>query len=161
MGSGSPEITLRFVVLWGLFIFAGCDFYYGVSRYGSLAQFPSPDCVEAVVRKAPGVTEVDVSHSKGGRPLKLSGIKPASDVYNYYYRGDEFEGQVLIEHQYDGSTTFHQMYGRLNEPVPQERVDAVLPIMTHIEVQLKRDCGFQPSRGELNQSCSRVECPED
>jgi hypothetical protein len=30
----------------------GCDMWYGISRYGSLSQYPKPDCVEAVIRRA-------------------------------------------------------------------------------------------------------------
>ena len=138
----------------------GCDFWYGFSRYGPLSQFPQPDCVEAVVRHAPGVQDVEATHSKGGRPLTLTGIKPASDVYSYYYRGADFEGQVLIEHAYDGSTSFYQMYGRVNAPVPQERVDAVRPVMAYIERELASKCSFQPAQGQLDQSCSHVNCPE-
>ena len=138
----------------------GCDFWYGISRYGHLSAFPQPDCVEAVVRHAPGVQDVEARHSKGGRPLTLTGIKPASDVYSYYYRGTDFEGQVLVEHAYDGSTAFYQLYGQLNHPVPQERVDAVRPVMAYIERELASNCGFQVAQGELKQSCSRVECPE-
>lgn len=154
-------MAFRLFLLASLVASAGCEFYHGVSRYGALSEFPPPDCVESVVRTAPGVNDVEVRHTKGGRPLKLTGIKPASDVYSYYYLGDDFEGQVLVEHQYDGSTSFHQMYGRLNAPVPQERVDAVLPVMARIEAELGRRCGFRPKRGKLEQSCLRVECPND
>ncbi len=154
-------MVLRLIALSSLLILTGCEFYYGVSRYGALSQLPPPSCVEAVVRAAPGVNTIDVRHSKGGRPLKLTGLKPASDVHSYYYHGNDFEGQVLVEHRYDGSTTFHQMYGRFNSPVPQERVDTVLPVMAHIEAELARKCGFEPSRGELAQSCSRVKCTRD
>lgn len=140
---------------------AACDFYAGISRYGELSRFPEPDCVEAVVRQTPGVEQVYVRRYEGGRPLTWTGVKPATDVYSYAYVGADFEGQAIVEHRYDGSTSFTHTYGRLNAPVPQERVDAVRPVMVRIERELAARCGFAPSDGELEQTCmGNAECPE-
>ncbi len=138
----------------------GCEVGYGIGRYGPLAKLPEPDCVEAVVRQAPGVEGVEVRQFEGGRPLTITGVKPASDMYTYSYHGADFEGAITIEHEYDGTTNFHQGYQRINSPVPQQRVDALRPVMAYIERELASRCGFEPAHGALQQSCKRVECPD-
>ena len=136
----------------------GCDPYYGIIRFGALETLPAPSCVETAIRSIPGVQEEEFIRGEGSRPLTWTGIQKPDDVYAYLYRGEDFEGAVTLARDYAGRTRFRQNYGGLHQVVPQEKVDAVRPVMMRIEEILTTRCGFKLLDRDLEQICSGVEC---
>jgi hypothetical protein len=140
-------------VLWG------CDSMYGVSRRATIPSPPPLACVETVIRRAPGVEDVQYSRTEGNRPLTWTGVEPATDVHTFAYRDGQVRGFLQVTVEYDGKTTFSQNLTDINRKPPQEQIDASRPVMRWIEERLEAECGMSGLPLAVEEHCSGVDCP--
>jgi len=149
------------MVVAGIAILAasGCDFLYGVNRHTRLPTAPDFECVGQVIRRAPGVDDVEYRRTAGGRPLTWTGLKPPTDVHTYLYRDGEILAALQVTIEYDGRTDFSQHLLDINRKPPQSQIDASRPVMHWIEEQLETECGITGLASAIEEWCKGVECP--
>ena len=71
-------------------VLAGCDTFYGFSRFGSTQQIPKPDEIEAVITSIPDVKKVTKELVSPGRSFSLyEGVRKAPDYYQFQIYGTE------------------------------------------------------------------------
>jgi hypothetical protein len=138
-----------------------CDTMYGVRREEALKELPDLKCVERVVRAAPGVREVHLWSSQGGRPLTLSGIQQADEEFTFFYTANEpkIQGALQLIRHYTGKVEFSQTHLLINRPADPVVIANTRPVMREIEIAMSRECGIPELPGNIKETCHGVECP--
>ena len=67
----------------------GCDTISGVTRSANIRSLPDLQKVQSHIARYPEIKEVKMEQRVGSRPLTLTGIKPADEVYYLSYFGGE------------------------------------------------------------------------
>jgi hypothetical protein len=99
--------------------------------------------IKEVIETTPGIDEVHYKFTEGGRSLTSTGIKPPSQVYNFWYRGGtNVHGSLRFIVDYKGTVDYSQSLVEMDSRPPQKWVDATRPVMIAIEARLERECGL-------------------
>jgi hypothetical protein len=141
---------------------AACDPLYGVIRQASKLQTePTPECVENIIRSAPGVLAVQHDqYAAAGRPITLSGLKPPSIAHRFSFTGsNQIVGSLEYEVDYKGQVSLSIENQRMAAPPPQEQITASRPVMRFIERSLEAKCGMTNLSVKIKESCRKVACP--
>ena len=136
---------------------SGCDFAYGVMRDAKLDIEPPQECVNRVIKNAPGVTEVRYEARHDGEGL----LHPTPWIYNYSYRGtpeSHIIGTLQIYKEYDGQLSYHNTLLGLNIKPPQVEIDATRPAMRSMETELANQCGVAGLPSNIKETCMGVSC---
>ncbi len=142
-------------------LLSGCDTISGVTRSADLRSFPDIRALKAKIESYPEIDEVILEEREGSRPLKLSGIKPADQVFYLRYSGGEsVRGTLMFIRDFQGKVGYHQSLLAMNRLPPQDWIDETWPIMKRIESDMEKEFGFDEIPETLRVSISRVEDPE-
>jgi hypothetical protein len=149
------------VLIVTLLLSVGCDTTYGVSRRARVSALPNLSQVKARIETYPEIDEVKFEKRVGSRPLTLSGIKSADEVFSLSYSGNPaVRGTLMFERNYKGEVRYHQSFLSLNRKPSQEFIDATWPVMKKIEADLERVFGLRDLRASLVVRISGVDDPE-
>src|SRR5690349_799070 len=89
--------------------FAGCDTFYGVRREAKLAELPDLAAVRARIESYPEMLEVKSSERTGGRPVTLTGLKPANRVFTFSYTDHaNVHGTLVFDRNSKGEVAYSQ-----------------------------------------------------
>lgn len=126
-----------------LFLFTGCDTFYGITRRASIDKCPAREQVESVLYSIPEISTVEYIADKGGYPLTLKGIQRPSVIHNYFYSdGKNVHAHLQFLVDYNGKVFYSQTLLCMHSPPPQEWIDATLPVMQKVEKRLEVDLGI-------------------
>ena len=151
--------ALPFLLLLSLALCTGCDPVFGVSRRARVSFMPEPARVGAAIRATPGVDDVQYRFSEGGRPLTLTGIKPADHVHTFSYRGgSNVHGSLQFVVDYKQGVEFSQTLLRMGSRPPQNWIDATRPVMILIEARLEETCGLTNLQASVVERSIGVRC---
>ncbi len=136
---------------------AGCDPLYGINRHALLPSLPDLSCVETAIRSVPGVGAVRRESEEGGRPITWTGIQAPDRNHYFHYEVGPWSASLLLSVDHAGEVELSQHLVQLGEPMPQEAVDTVRPVMVQIERALAERCGVEPLGGAIEEHRSGVD----
>jgi len=140
---------------------SGCDTISGVSRTAAVHKLPDFDQLRARIEGYPEVSKVKFWEREGGRPLTLTGIKKADQVYYLSYSGGEdVRGILTFKRNYNAEVQYNQSLTAMNSRPPQAMIDASWPVMKKIEKDLEENFGLQEITNTLRIRIFRVKDPE-
>jgi hypothetical protein len=120
---------------------------------------PRSALIESTIRDTPGVDHVTYRYSTGGRPLTLTGIKPADQVHTFRYEGGEnVRGSILFVVDYKGRVDFSQSLMMLGKRPPQAWINESRPVMIEIEKRLEQQCHLSNLTALVEERCFGVKC---
>jgi hypothetical protein len=152
---------MKYLILAITLVLCGCDTISGVSRSAAIQKLPDLQRVKVHIEGYPEIEGVRFWEREGGRPLTLTGIKKADEVYYLsYWGGDNIRGTLMFEKNYKGQVTYSQTLTMLNFRVPQAWIDATWPVMKKIEQDLEVDFGCPEIQETLKVGMFRVRNPE-
>jgi hypothetical protein len=126
-----------------LFLLAGCDTFYGITRRATLDKCPTREQVESLLYSIPEISTVEYILDKGGYPLTLKGIQRPAIIHNYCYSdGKNIHANLQFLVDYKGTVFYSQTLIRINRKPPQEWVEATLPVMRKVEEHLETELGI-------------------
>jgi hypothetical protein len=142
----------------------GCDGNTGLNGVGrtfQLGQLPDMNCVEQVLRKLPGVS--NVSHSEVRSPYAseptVSADDPARPVFHsYHYQYSGITAGFSFVRDELGDVQFWQGLQCFNCVVEQEHVNRLRPFMDRFEERLEAACGIRGLRAGTSEICNHVDC---
>ena len=133
--------VLPLLVILSVGLLTSCDPLFGVTRRAHVALMPEPARVAALIQATPGVDDVQYHYSEGGRPLTLTGAKPANQIHTFFYRGgSNVRGELQFVVNYKQDVEFSQTLLSIGSRPPQARIDATHPIMLKLEQELEKAC---------------------
>lgn len=148
-------------VISGTALLTGCDYTYGVRRSAGVHRLPDLNAVRAEIRRYPEIGAVELQEEKGSRPLTLTGIKQADEVYYLSYRGGEnVRGTLMFTRNYKGEVRYDQYLIEINRRPPQAWIDATWPVMKKIERDLETHFGLPEIRGAVSVHVFGVKNPD-
>jgi hypothetical protein len=142
-------------------VLSGCDTINGVSRSASIHALPDLPKVKAKLESYAETKNVKFWQAEGGRPITLTGLKKADDVFYMSYTGGEnVHGTLWFERNYKGNVQYHQSLMDMDRSPPQSWIDATWPVMKRIERDLENDFGLPEISTTLKIYIGGVEDPE-
>jgi hypothetical protein len=152
---------LRLTLPLILIAVSGCDTISGVSRSAKIHALPDLQAVNARIESYPEVKEVKLWDAAGGRPLTLTGIKKADELFYLSYTDSaNVRGTLMFTRDYKGAVLYSQYLIMMNRRPPQPWIDATWPVMKKIERDLEVSFGLPEIPTTLKTSIVRVEDPE-
>lgn len=123
--------------------------------------FPTSIRLRARIEGYPEVSKVKFWEREGGRPLTLTGIKKADQVYYLSYSGGEdVRGILTFKRNYNAEVQYNQSLTAMNSRPPQAMIDASWPVMKKIEKDLEENFGLPEITNTLRIRIFRVKDPE-
>src|SRR5207249_4851123 len=100
--NGSSALgNMTCLILVMIFALCGCDTISGVSRSAVVRRIPDLQKLKNFIQGYPEISGVKFQAREGGRPLTLTGIKKADEVYYLSYSGGEnIRGTLMFERNY-------------------------------------------------------------
>ncbi len=98
-------------------------------------------CIEDHVRAIAGIDDLVYGTEEGGRPLTLSGIKPATIVHRFRF---SYHGEMLdfvLEQYWDGKVSYYGGARTTEKERAPALVDLAQPVFSEIEDVIE-SCGF-------------------
>ena len=155
------KTTLPVLLLLSALFLSGCDYIYGVSRGSNVRSLPDLPKVKARIESYPEVKEVKFWQAAGGRPITLTGLKKAEEVFYLSYTDRQnVHGTLMFTRNYKGEVSYSQYLIDINRRPPQPWIDATWPIMKKIEKDLEDGFGYPEIRATLKTNIHGVEDPE-
>jgi len=152
---------MRYLLLAISLAICGCDTISGVSRSATVHRLPDLQAVKAHIEGYPEVSEVKLWEREGSRPLTLSGIHKADEVYYLSYSGGEnIRGTLMFEKDYNDKVAYSQTLMMMNHRPPQAWIDASWPVMKKLEKDLEEHFGLSEIPETLKVLIIRVEDPD-
>lgn len=149
------------IVLLASVMLAGCDTISGVSRGSKVHMLPDIAAVKARIESYPEVKEVKFWQAAGGRPITLTGLHKAEEVFYLSYTDRaSVRGILMFTRDYKGVVSYSQYLIDINRRPPQPWIDATWPVMKKIERDLIEDFGLREIRDTVKIGITRVEDPE-
>jgi hypothetical protein len=152
---------LRLILPLLSIVFAGCDTISGVTRGAKVHALPDLHALKTKIESYPEVKEVKLWDAAGSRPLTLTGIKKADEVFYLSYTDRvDVRGTLMFIRDYKGEVSYSQYLIMMNRRPPQSWIDATWPVMKKIERDLEESFGLPEIPSTLKTSVVRVEDPE-
>ena len=151
-------IRKRFALLACLSL-AGCDTFYGVSRYtDNFSPAPLDSCVIEAVESIDGISKVTFQVEDGGRPLTLHGIEKPDQIHRFWYEYKGIRNNFYFAVTYQGAVEYHHGYGCLNCRPPQAVIDKIYPVFASVEGAIEAHCGLVGFKARVKEGCAGVRC---
>jgi len=129
-------------------VLAGCDTFYGISRFGSTQQIPKPDEVEAIIASIPEVKKVTWQFVSPGRSFSLyEGVQKAPDYYQFQIYGTETSCVLTIGEEKRKEVRLY--YYRMNLPLTEAERVKIGKFMDRVYAALVRRFPQLPPPTEL------------
>lgn len=152
---------LNIILLLISITLVGCDTMHGVSRAATIPTLPNLQRVKAKIESYSEIKEVKLCERSGSRPLTLTGIKKAEEVFYFSYSDHEkVNGTLRFSRDYKGKVYYSQYLCDINRSPPQEWIDTTWPVMKKIENDLINEFRLPEIRDTLKVKVVRVEDPE-
>lgn len=153
--------SLRLLFLVILAALTGCDTLNGVSRGATVHTLPDLPAVKARLERYPEIREVKLWEATEGRPLTLTGLQKAEEVFYLSYTDQaNVRGTLMFTRNYKGEVAYSQYLLMINARPPQPWIDATWPVMKKIERDLEESFGLPEISATLKTCVWRVEDPE-
>ena len=133
----------RIILLCVIFFISGCPpKMYGFYRMTN----PEPvvvgyGCIEDRVRAIVGIEDLTYGTEEGGRPLKMSGVKPATIVHRFRFSYHSEQLDFWLEQYWDGKVSYHGGARTTERERASALVSLAQPVYSEIEGIIER-CGF-------------------
>ncbi|MDP9175387.1 MAG: hypothetical protein M3O30_16215 [Planctomycetota bacterium] len=118
---------------------AGCDTFYGVSRYVAVSEIPSRDLVERSLRSVPEINSVDYSELDPG----------SAYAYQIGYASGSARGQIGSGSAQDKTKFFEISCWWINHVPAAQELRATRSLMDKVYAALRDRCPKLPPAAEL------------
>jgi len=99
------------------------------------------ECIEEQVGTIPGIENLAYDTEEGGRPIKWSGVKPASTIhrFRFAYYGEQLD--FWLEQDWDGKVSYHGGAATTEKGRAPMLIELAQPLFSKIEAAIA-SCGF-------------------
>ena len=143
-------------------LISGCPLaMFGFSRTAELYPVtPSYSCIEEKMNKMEGISQLIHSKEEGGRPLTLTGVKPASIIHRYRFMFSERMEDFWLKEDWNGDVSY--LGGAATEIKSEAKslVSTTRPLFLEIEV-IVEECGFTDLKQRIVETCEEGLCESD